>query len=73
MDYRNIENLVIDFNMKLAELADDGNREPWDQVSAPSSIALFDSEIDANVLNVFKRAEQKMYECKKAMKALREN
>ena len=73
MDYRNIENLVIDFNMKLAELADDGNLEPWEQVSAAIGIALFDSEIDANVLNVFKRADQKMYECKKAMKALREN
>ncbi len=72
-DYKNIENLVIEFNMQLAELADDGNLEPWEQVSAAIGIALFDKDIDANVLNVFKRADQKMYECKKAMKALRED
>ena len=35
--------------------------------------AFYDRSIDANVLNVFKRADKNMYECKKEMRAVRES
>lgn len=72
-DYRNIENLLIEFNMKISEFSSDETLEPWERVSAAIGIALYDKDIDANVTNVFRRADQKMYDCKKAMKATRED
>ncbi|MBB5225691.1 GGDEF domain-containing protein [Treponema ruminis] len=72
-DLENINSLVDSFNKKLAELAGDDKLEPWEKVSAAIGIAFYDKSIDTNVLNVFKRADQNMYECKKAMKATRED
>ena len=46
--------------------------EPWEKVSASIGIAVYDSNIDANVANVFKRADKAMYQRKKEMKAVRE-
>ncbi len=37
----------------------------------PRSIAFYDKSVDASVTNVFSRADQAMYECKKEMKAMR--
>lgn len=71
-DLENVESLIDSFNKKLEELASDDKIEPWEKVSAAIGTAFYDKEIDANVLNVFKRADMNMYECKKAMKATRE-
>ncbi|MCR5253557.1 MAG: hypothetical protein K6C98_07575 [Treponema sp.] len=38
----------------------------------PFGIAIFGEESDKKVIDVFKRADQKMYDCKKAMKCMRE-
>ena len=73
VDYENIEKRISDFNKKLEELAASESLEPWEKVSAAIGVAFYDKSIDANVLNVFKRADQKMYECKKNMKAVRED
>ena len=72
-DLENINSLVESFNKKLSELAEDDKLEPWEKVSAAIGIAFYDKKIDADVLNVFKRADQNMYECKKSMKAVRED
>ncbi|MBQ7159578.1 MAG: GGDEF domain-containing protein [Treponema sp.] len=72
-DYQNFDSLLASFNHTLADLAENNTLEPWEKVSAAIGVAFFDKSIDANVVNVFSRADQKMYECKKQMKATREN
>ena len=72
-DYEHYEELKAKFQKNLAEMAADEKLEPWEKVSAAIGAAFYDKEIDANVGNVFRRADQKMYECKKEMKALRED
>ncbi|WP_027728882.1 GGDEF domain-containing protein [Treponema sp. C6A8] len=71
-DYQNIINLTNEFNQVLSEYAANDSLEPWEKVSAAIGYALFDPNIDTNVDNVFKRADQKMYARKKQMKAVRE-
>lgn len=72
-DYKNRVNLVEVFNRSLAELAKDDKLEVWEKVSAAIGIADFDMKIDANVANVFARADKAMYQRKKEMKAVRES
>ena len=48
-------------------------QEPWERVSAALGYALYDREIDSNVLNVFRRADKAMYARKKEMKAVRQD
>ena len=70
-DYSNTNLLVESFKQRLEDIAKDDTLEPWEKVSAAIGVASFDKEIDADVVNVFKRADKKMYECKEAMKARR--
>ena len=71
-DLSNLDSLTEAYNQQLKELAADNTLEPWEKVSAAMGIAIYDSNIDSSVDSVFKRADQKMYERKKAMKAVRE-
>ncbi|MBQ9607390.1 MAG: GGDEF domain-containing protein, partial [Lachnospiraceae bacterium] len=71
-DYEHIEERIEDFQKVLQDIRDDSSLEPWEQVSAAIGWSMFDPVIDGNVDNVFKRADHKMYENKKAMKAARE-
>lgn len=71
-DLRNIDTLCADFEKELLESQNDASLEPWEKVSAAVGVAFYDSAVDANVESVFKRADQKMYERKKQMKATRE-
>ena len=71
-DYEHIEELTEAFNQNLKVFAADDSLEPWEKVSAALGYALYDSELDASIESVFKRADEKMYENKKAMKAVRE-
>ena len=41
----------------------------WEKVSAAIGFAEYDSKIDSKVVDVFKRADQKMYDDKREMKA----
>lgn len=72
-DLRNIDSLCAAFEEKLLESQNDAALEPWEKVSAAVGVAFYDSAIDANVESVFKRADQKMYERKKQMKAERDS
>ncbi len=72
-DFENVESLTDEFNKKIADFAADKYLEPWEKISAALGVAFYDSKIDISVLNVFKRADQKMYERKKAMKATRDS
>ena len=71
-DFENAEDLSSSLQNKLVEIAKDDTLEPWEKVSAAIGIAVYDKEIDTNIVNVFKRADKKMYEHKKQMKAVRE-
>ncbi len=71
-DLGNVEALCAAFEKELLETQNDAALEPWEKVSAAVGVAFYDSAIDANVESVFKRADQKMYERKKQMKATRD-
>lgn len=71
-DYEHIEELTEAFYQNLKVLTADDSLEAWEKISAALGYALFDKEEDTSIDSVFKRADQKMYECKKAMKAVRE-
>ncbi len=70
-DYKNIKALEKTFNDRINELAADDALLPWEKISAALGYALFDPEKDKSTDDVFKRADQNMYERKKAMKAQR--
>ena len=69
-DFENIENLVQKFNAQLDLLSKDENLQYWEYVSAALGYALFRPN-DTCVADVFRRADQNMYERKKQMKAER--
>ena len=71
-DFNNRYRLTQMFKDRLQELADDKELPYWEQVSAAIGFAVYDKRTDRNVNNVFKRADQVMYEEKKRMKAVRE-
>ena len=71
-DYENAEELIRTFKSKLRTIQEDASLEPWEQVSAAIGWSLFDENVDSAVQNVFKRADELMYEDKKAMKAMRD-
>ena len=68
-DYENIVQLQNDFESRLIEFADDETLYPWDKISAALGYALFDERRDHCAEDVFKRADEAMYERKKEMKA----
>lgn len=71
-DYDNAIELVRKFKKTLNEISGDDSLEPWEKVSAAIGWTMFDPETDEGVQSVFKRADDLMYEDKKAMKAARE-
>lgn len=70
-DFDNREDLVEEFKTQLEMLKADDTLEPWEKVSAAIGVAIYDKIRDSSVDNVFKRADQLMYENKKEMKAVR--
>ena len=70
-DYEDRDELIEDFRAQMELLQSDFSIEPWEQISAAIGIAVFEKDRDARVDNVFKRADQLMYENKKEMKAVR--
>ena len=70
-DYDKINALVEEFNGRMAQLGSQDGLEPWEKISAAIGYALFDAGKDCYAEDVFKRADQNMYERKKAMKATR--
>ena len=68
-DYERIEELTKAFEEQLA--AQDQSEEPWQIVSATLGYALYDPATDETAKDVFRRADQRMYERKKERKAAR--
>lgn len=71
-DLENIDSLVEKFNNELAALAENKDLQPWEAVSAAIGYATYDADKDAGAVNVFKRADNNMYENKKEMHAARQ-
>lgn len=71
-DLENIDSLVKKFNNELAALAENKDLQPWEAVSAAIGYATYDADKDAGAVNVFKRADNNMYENKKKMHAARQ-
>ena len=65
--------LIDKLKGQLEELQGDKSLEAWDRVSAAIGLAVYNGSVDTSVDDVFKRADQFMYENKKAMKAVRED
>ena len=72
-DYDRIEELVSSFYAAQSELAANPKISPWDRVSAALGYALYDARRDHSAEDVFRRADEKMYEQKKQMKASRKD
>ena len=70
-DFARHEEKLHEFFNKITEKSTDENLPIWERISAAAGKALFNPEIDQNIDNVFKRADNAMYENKKNMKALR--
>nr|MBO6295331.1 GGDEF domain-containing protein [Schwartzia sp. (in: firmicutes)] len=70
-DYKNIDDLLAQFNGQLDEMARDEALEPWERISAAIGVAFYDPAADSSAETVFKRADKAMYIRKKEMKAVR--
>lgn len=71
-DYDEAEVLVKEFKDIISESSSNETLDPWERVSAAIGWTFFDPNTDVTVQNVFKRADDLMYENKKAMRANRE-
>lgn len=66
-DYDKIDSLTAEFHQRLKALEKE-DLEPWEKVSASIGYALYDPKLDNSVDDVFRRADQDMYQKKKKMK-----
>lgn len=66
LDHR--EELRDKFKDELAALRSDSTLQPWEQINASIGISIYDASIDKTVSDVFKRADELMYEDKKKTK-----
>ena len=69
-DYDKIDALTTEFHERLDALKQE-DLEPWEKVSASIGYALYDPKLDNSVDDVFRRADQDMYQKKKKMKEAR--
>ena len=72
-DFASAYALIANFKHELFMLEKDTSLEPWQKLSAAIGFAEYDSKLDKTVLDVFNRADKKMYECKKQMKGERKD
>ena len=70
-DYDNREELIKELKQKMNELADRTELEEWLRPSAAIGVAVYDENKDTDCDQVFKRADDAMYENKTEMKACR--
>ncbi|MBQ9518603.1 MAG: diguanylate cyclase, partial [Firmicutes bacterium] len=62
------ETLAAEFNDRIEQYKKDSSLEEWDKISAALGYAFYDTSTDRYADDVFKRADQVMYERKKEMK-----
>lgn len=70
-DFVHHEEKFMEFLGRISEKTTNESLPMWERISAAAGKALFNPEMDQNINNVFKRADNAMYENKKNMKALR--
>ena len=68
-DYANAGALVEKFKALIMEKYNDESAEPWRRISAAIGLSEFEKDSDADVHEVFRRADKAMYECKQKMKS----
>ncbi len=71
LDYYNRDVLFQQARTAFEASAKDENRKPWERYSAALGMAIYDSNIDRNIDDVFKRADLLMYKDKQMIKAAR--
>ena len=70
-DLQNADDLIAKFEKVMEEYASDSNLQPWEAPSVAFGISYYDRTTDTKAEDVFKRADEAMYQKKKEMKALR--
>ncbi|WP_036611136.1 GGDEF domain-containing protein [Oribacterium sp. P6A1] len=70
-DLENADKLIQNFEKALNERAAGQDAKPWEAPSAAIGVAYFDMNTDTGVEDVFRRADDAMYQRKKEMKAER--
>ena len=71
-DYENRDRLLEEIKMAFEYSQSDMTKEPWERYSAAIGFALYDEKTDTCMNDVFKRADNLMYENKVASKMARE-
>ncbi len=71
-DYDNRDELLKELRKAYENAENDESREPWQRYSAAVGMAVFDSERDVSMDDVFKRADTLMYQDKLEQKAGRD-
>ena len=72
-DFAVYEDLVEEFYRVQHEMQADDSLEPWEKISAALGVAFYNPDEDKCFDDIFKKADANMYECKKGMKATRED
>ena len=72
-EHKNCKELVETLQARMEELSKDKSLSRWESISAAIGYSAFDPNTDISVEDVFKRADNLMYENKKAMHALRKD
>ncbi len=70
-DYDNRDELITKLTESLEAFSKDDSRQAWEQYSAAIGVAVFDKNRDASMNDVFKRADELMYQNKQASKLAR--
>ena len=63
--------MLYDFKKAVRTQAENSSLNEWERVSAAAGMAVYDPKDDDCVQDVLKRADNEMYQNKKAMKAQR--
>jgi diguanylate cyclase (GGDEF)-like protein len=69
IDYLDRETLVEALRNRFNALEGDLSREPWERYSAAVGIAVYNPELDSSTDDVLHRADEAMYENKRACKS----
>ena len=71
-DYENRDKLIHELKTAFELTSSDETKEPWERYSAAIGVAIYDSQQDKTMNDVFKRADELMYQDKQASKMARE-
>ena len=67
-DYDNVNSIIRRIRDRQKELKNDESIEMWGKMRAAIGVAIYDEVNDRSIMEVFKRADDSMYQNKKKMK-----